>query len=292
MGSIGTSWLGIASSPTVASTAEKAISSGTKRRDQCAEGEHEDDQRDRQRGRLRLSQVLREDRFQRLVGAGVAELLDPDARVGALRRRGRGEARIDPRFRLFGIAWDLELDQRRVAVGRDLAAALGGRAEMSDRRRGPQAPRGVGEGGIERRVAGLQVPALDQDQLGVRLQLGRFERGLGPPGLSGHGFGVAQGLLPHGAADEHGENDEGEPSEDGDLAVRRAPAGGAGCDVGPGLHRVPFGGLGGLDATRPGSQCANRLPMRLAGVRGCGSPTAGVWISVPPEPSRCRTIER
>src|SRR3954447_16991934 len=85
------------------------------RGDQRPERDDEDEQRDRQRQILGLLEVVVEGLRERLVGAGVAELLDPQLRVGLL---GGGHGRlggVDPIAGQVVVAGDLERDERRAA---------------------------------------------------------------------------------------------------------------------------------------------------------------------------------
>ena len=63
--------------------------------DERAERDDQDDQRDRQREELGLLEVVLERLRERLVRARVAELLDPQLGVRALRGGGGGERRVD-----------------------------------------------------------------------------------------------------------------------------------------------------------------------------------------------------
>ena len=93
-----------------------------------AEGEHEDDQRDRDREQTGLPEVVAVRRLDRLDRARVAELADEEARMGTLRVGDAVEDGVDLVDRLGRVAADLELDERRVPVLRDLAGVARGRA--------------------------------------------------------------------------------------------------------------------------------------------------------------------
>ena len=131
MGSIGTSWLGSASRPSVASTAEKPISSGTKAATRAPKASSRMISVTGRDVVSALLEVVAEDLFQRLAGTGAAELLDPECRVGAC--AAAVAARLASTFAsaCVFVAGDLEFDQRRVAVGGDLAAAVGRRADLA-----------------------------------------------------------------------------------------------------------------------------------------------------------------
>ena len=104
--------------------------------DERAERDHEDHQRDRQRERLAPAEVVLERFVERLLRAGVAELLDAQARVGALRGAGRGEDRARCASAACSeVALDLELDERRATVlGQWRACARRSTLGFSDRR--------------------------------------------------------------------------------------------------------------------------------------------------------------
>ena len=106
------------------------------RRHERAEREHEDDQRDRERERAGLAEVVAVRGLDALLRAGVAELADCEARVGALRGGDRVEDRLDLVDCLVLVAADLEVDERGVSVLGDRAApdVLHGR-QLRDARR-------------------------------------------------------------------------------------------------------------------------------------------------------------
>ena len=175
-------------------------------------------------------------------------------------------------------------------VGGHLATAGDGRADPAHRRHRGDASGDVGDRGSEASIVDAFTGALDEDVLAVGGQLRLFERDLGPTGLARQGFGVGQLTLADlGAADRERDDDKGEPPEYGRLAMSRAPFGGAGCDVHPGFHWVPFGEV---DLTQPGSQRQGPAPMRLPGVSAYGRPTPMVWLPVPLKARGCRTIGR
>ena len=117
-------------------TADRPEQQRQPRRDQRAEREHENHQGDRQRQELGLAEVVLERLRQRLVRARVAELLDPQPRVRAIEPGHRGEDRADALLRGVRVAPDVELNQRRPAIARDLALVLAGkrRLDVGDRR--------------------------------------------------------------------------------------------------------------------------------------------------------------
>jgi hypothetical protein len=80
-------------------------------RDERAEREDEDDQRDRERERARLAEVLVVGLDDALLGAGVAELADREARMRRLRCGDGREDGSDLVGGVFLVAADLELDQ-------------------------------------------------------------------------------------------------------------------------------------------------------------------------------------
>ena len=118
--STGETWLSIPTSPIVASTAVKRQDERNAGRDQGAEGDQEDHERDRQRGHERLLEVVADRVVELLVDARVADLLDGEVGIGGL-RGGRGvQGRADAVLGLVLVAGDLEAKQGGVPVGRDL----------------------------------------------------------------------------------------------------------------------------------------------------------------------------
>ena len=92
-------------------------------RHQRAEREHEDHEGDRQGQRLRLVQVVLEGLGQGPVGAGVAELLDPQVGVLLLDPVDRGQHRLDVVLQLGVVAEQVERDEGGAPVG-EICAAL------------------------------------------------------------------------------------------------------------------------------------------------------------------------
>ena len=110
LSSIGKIWLGIATRPIVAITAEMRQQHRDAGGDQRAERDHQDDQGDRERQRLGLREVaLHELVVELLADGGVAELLDAQRRGGPAGRRwtaaSTGAIRIDGGG---GVALDVE----------------------------------------------------------------------------------------------------------------------------------------------------------------------------------------
>ena len=148
LGSIGTSWLGNASRPIVASTAEKPAA--------AAPGPRPGRRRRARRmisvtGSEVVSALLRSS--LKTASRALLALASPNCsirsrRVTALRGRDRGEAGVDLFFRRFVVAGELEFDQRRVAVGGHLAAAVDRRADPAHRRHRGDAAGGVGDRGL------------------------------------------------------------------------------------------------------------------------------------------------
>ena len=201
--------------------------------------------------------------------------------MAALNRGDRREAGVHLRFRRFLVAGDLEFDQRRVTVGGDLTAA--GRRRADFRHRG-QLPQGAGRV-VDRRLDGGFVDAAVLLCMSTTSLLGfsfafssaTSARPASPETASASG----QLALADGAADDDRDDHEGQPPEDGRLAMGRAPPGGAGCDVRLAMHWVPFAGI---DATTPDSQRANPVPMRLAGVSEVRLASARWGVSRTPGP--------
>ncbi len=163
-------------------------------------------------------------------------------------------------------------DHHRVAVGRDLPLVAGGQGgvevlNLGERR---QLVDGLGDGGAERRVVDRPRVGADQDELALT---GRVE----VEALVDEGVGAAR--LPDGRVllvddvhrrrDADGECDhhEGEPSEDGGLAVGGAPAAHAGGEVAGVLERGHGSLLG---------PCARGPWWAPAADRACPRPARGV----------------
>ena len=92
-------------------------------RDECAEGQQEDQERDRQREHPGLAEVVPVRRLDFLLGAREAELADREAGVSALRGGDARDDRLDLVDGLVAVAADVEQDERGVPVLRDRAPA-------------------------------------------------------------------------------------------------------------------------------------------------------------------------
>ena len=110
--------------------------------DQRPEREDQDHQRDRERQRASLGEVVAEALVERLVRARVAGLLDRQAGMRALSRRGGRQRIADPLVSVRRVAADLESDQRRVPVMGDLTA-VGSRQRRAQRSRPSRFPTAV-----------------------------------------------------------------------------------------------------------------------------------------------------
>ncbi len=201
------------------------------------EGDHEDDDRDREREQPCPLEVLVELLVDLLLGAD-AELVDRQGRVSSGRRVDGVDHRVDLVDGLVGVAADVEVDDRRVAVRGDLSAiGRGVRAlHVRDDRDGGHAADDLLDGGPEGRVVGGERPALDEHRLVGGLIERLVEDPGGPAGLAGEGLVVAELLGADRPADHDGGDDEREPAEDRGLPMARAPAAHPGRDVGAGLQ--------------------------------------------------------
>ena len=172
---------------------------------------------------------------ERLVRARVAELLDPQLRVRALRGGGGGERRVDAVLGDVVLALELEGDERGAAVARELArVALGvGRLDLDDVRRGLRGVLTTSPTAALKRASRIaRALALHEHLLvGLLREAGGGDRLVGGAGLAVAGVLVGQHPLPDGAAEHGGEDDEGDPAEDRALAVVGAPAARAGGEV-------------------------------------------------------------
>ena len=220
------------------------------------------------REELRALEVVVERGAERLVGGGVAELLDPQVRVRLLRRRGGRERGVDDLVAaLLGVR-EAERDQRGAAVLGDLAlVALGQRGldvldvlgllEPGDDVVDPGLDGGIIE--VQLAVAGLDEHLL----VGLVREVRVVDRGVGDARLAVAGVLVGERVGADRAAEDEGGDHEGEPAADRDLAVLRAPISGARSEVslghlwppGPGerhvVWRLPSGRRHVIRARRP-----------------------------------------
>ena len=148
------------------------------------------------------------------------------------------------------LAFDLEFDQRRMPVLRDLSCTAGTERRL-DVLNGLQLRdpgHDVRNSGVEGGGADSQRAALDEHAL-VRGQLEAIGQDpVHAPGLAGPGSVRIDVLDAYGVADLERNDDECEPAERGGLPVSRAPAAHAGSQVavsaavGAGHVSSPFGG--------------------------------------------------
>ncbi len=136
---------------------------------QGAEGDQEDEQRDREREGLGALEVLLEGLVERLAGAGVAELLDAQVGMSLLRGGGGGLGGVDVVDRGLVVAGHLERHERGAPVLGDLALVALGEGDSTSVTcfAAPSRFVDVGDRGLERRVGGLggAVAGLDEDLL-------------------------------------------------------------------------------------------------------------------------------
>jgi hypothetical protein len=126
------------------------------RGDERPEGDHEDEQRDREREEPGLLQVLGERRVDGVDHARVAELANEELRVGLLHFFDPVDDRGDLVHRLVLVPADLELDEGRMPVLRNLARVLGLERRphvLNDVETGDPGD-DVGDRGLEGRIAG------------------------------------------------------------------------------------------------------------------------------------------
>ena len=197
------------------------------------EGDDEDDQRDREREQPGLREVVGEDLVGPVDRAREAELADEQPGVRFLHLVHPVEHRADLVCGEVGVAADLELDEGRVAVRRDLARV--GRVErrthvLHDVETG-DAGDDVGDRGLEGGIGRTKRRALDQDALACGLLEPGVEDPVHAAGLAGPGGVGVDALRSDGASDAEGDDDEREPAERGGLPVAGAPATHAGREV-------------------------------------------------------------
>ena len=201
---------------------------------------------------------------QGLVRAGVAELLDAQVRVRALRGRGGVQRALHAVLRRLGLAEQLEGDQRRAPVARHLVLVAGvqRRTHVLHVAGAPQAGDDVANPCHERRVGrGHAAARLDEDLLVDAVgEAGTVDGAVGTLGVAVADLARVEGVLPDRSRQHEGGDDERDPPEDGEAGVRRAPGGGAGGDIGP----VHDGNLG-ADRSRRLPVCAPRSNVRSRG---------------------------
>ena len=200
--------------------------------DERAECEQQDDQGDREGGGEGLAEVVLDDLVDLLLGAGVAELAQGEAGVRLLDVGDGLNRRLDAVHDVAVIARQLEAEQRRVPIVRDLVRVRGGQRTLEvlcvgERR---ELALHLDRDGAEGRVGGGGPGALDQHHLLGVLRSRIGNRLIRTSGLADAGLGVLERLGPGGAADHEGNDDEGEPAPDGGLAVLCAPDTSAGRD--------------------------------------------------------------
>ena len=168
-------------------TAVRPSSSGTPAATSDAEGDRQDQQGDRQREQLRPCRG-RAERLVRssLFALALAELLDLEIGVGrpatASMASCAGSTVPSPSV----VAGDLELDQRRMPVGRDRASSpSNGECDVLDVLGFGRSRSTSLDHGLELRVVDRQRLALHEHDLVVRAQPGVVERPLGLVGLAG-----------------------------------------------------------------------------------------------------------
>ena len=215
------------------------------------ERDDQDDQRDRQGERPGLAEILAVLVHDRFRGTGVAHLADEEAGMSGLGRCDGVDHGADLVRRLVDLAADVEADEGRVPVLRDLVPMTGGerRADVPDVGLARDAGNDVVHGRVELGRAGRGGRALDQDVLGRRPLEAFVQDPVHAARLSGPG-GVRIGVLgADHAADAEGDDDQGQPAERGCLPVVRAPP------------------------AHPGGQVA-----RLAGVVGGAGHLVSSWV--------------
>ena len=211
-----------------------------------------------------------------LLRARVAELADREARMRPLRGGHRVQHGLDPVGRRLLVAADLEVDQRRSPVLRDRPGVY-----VLHHRHARHLFDHVLDRRPERRIAGAQRAALDEDGLGGGLPEACPEDGVHPAGLARPGCVGVDVRRPGGASERDRDGDECEPAEGGRLPVGGAPAADAGCEA-----RVSWS----LRHCRPPLGCGRRMHATTLGsnrwavvVREARSTSDVPPISSPPQ---------
>ncbi len=209
------------------------------RGDQRPERQQQDHQRHRERDRARLQQILAELLVDRLVRASTAELRDRELRTRALRVRDRRQDRLDLVLGVFGLAADVELDQRRMPVARypTSTARRKRRIDVGHVWLRLQPPDYVLHGGVEPRARRRQRRALNEHQLLRRLLELVVEDPLDTAGLTRPRFVHRQRVCSHHMSERERHEDERQPAENGRLPVPRAPTARARSEILP-LNRA------------------------------------------------------
>ena len=203
------------------------------RGDQRAERDQQDAERDGDREDAGLCEVVL-DGLVELFGRVDAELLDRHGRVLLDERR---DLLLHRNVQLLGALVvrraKLDADERRVAVGRDLARVPGlvRRVNAPDRLHVREGRRGVADRGLERRIVDGVLRALDQDRVAELLLVLVGDDRVDAAGLARAGLVGVELLRAEDVPDHERGGDEGQPPEDGGLLVRCAPAAHPGCNV-------------------------------------------------------------
>ena len=264
-----TTWLASADRPSVASTPEKASSTGSPAATSAPNANS------------RITSVTGSDeysaRWKSLFSVSLSSwfaLAKPNSatvkRVVAVLHAGDGvEHRLHPLVGRLLVALHLELDEHRVAVVGDLARVAGRerRAHVLDLRPRRDGPHDVRDRGAERRIGdGLRLRLDEHALVGAVREVGLLQDLLGRLRLAGGGVGVLQHPRAGDGAERDCDDAEREPGRNGRLPVSGAPAAGARGDVES--HRgSPFSCVARQAAGR-----ATRDRLGVAGVRGCGKP--------------------
>ena len=98
--------------------------------------------------------------------------------------------------------------------------------------------REIGGRGAEARVVVLEVLAGQQDHLALLLLVGLLVGLVGVAGLADAELGLLERVGGDAAAEVEGDDDEGQPAEDGGLPMTGRPAADTCCEVALGTHGV------------------------------------------------------
>jgi hypothetical protein len=185
------------------------------RRDERAEGEHEDQESDRERELPGLPEIVRERGLDRLLGARVSELADEELRVHLLRNRHAVEHRVDLVRCVVCVAADVEFDERRVLVAGDLACILRveRRAHVLDNPHRLDPAEDVLDHRAEGRIGDAKRAALNEDALAGGLLEALVEDPVHAAGLAGAGLVRVDRLRPDETAESEDDQDQAEPAE-------------------------------------------------------------------------------
>ncbi len=204
------------------------------RRHERPERDQQDDQRHRQRGVLRPLEVLAQRLVQLVRCARITELGHGEARMSLLDARDRVEDGLHLRVCLVHVAPDLELDERRAPIVRDLPCIrrFERRSHPLNLRQARNRARDIRNRRPEGGIADAPRPRQDEHALAGAIREARVLQDLlGRPRSAGRGVRLRQHLRASDRPQHDRSEAEHKPGRDCCLPVSRAPPSGARSDV-------------------------------------------------------------